>query len=210
MERLAAVAFIFAGTLHVAGAQTTIVVKLYDPAHLEKHILRDAEDEAAYILRSAGLGTVWINCMSPAICPDPPLVSDVFVRLAPNSVFPKENTSPATALGRAVTGFGRSADYVEVFCAPIQKLAKETETASTADLIGAVMAHEIGHLFLGPQHTRYGLMSACWSLHELALIARRKLKFNEVEKAELKRQILARGALQRKEVAPELSRLVKR
>lgn len=194
MERLAAVVFIWGGILRIAAAQTTLTVRIYNPAQLERKTITNARDEANYILSSAGLKIVWINCMTSAICVDPPAISDVVVRLAPDSVFPKKNTPHGIPLGRAVTGQGRLSDYVEVFYAPIQKFARDTEAASTADVIGAVIAHEIGHLLLGPQHTRDGLMSACWSPYDLALLARHKLKFNQIERAELKRQFLARGA----------------
>lgn len=62
--------------------------------------------------------------------------------------------------------------------------------ASSADVIGAVIAHEVGHLFLGSGHSGSGLMRGCWSPRELALLARRKLIFDQVEKVELKRQYI--------------------
>jgi hypothetical protein len=190
MDRLIAVAFVFAGFLRVAGAQTTLTVRIYNPAHVSPNTLVKVRDEAAYILRSAGIRTAWVTCTYPGECPKPASVLDVVVRLAPDTVFPKKDTPDRRILGRAVTGHGKVADYVEVYNAPIQKLVAETEIASGADVIGAVIAHEVGHLFLGSRHSRSGLMSACWSPRELALLARRKLKFDQFEKIELKRQFV--------------------
>lgn len=190
MERWTAVAFVFAGFLGVAGAQTTLTVRIYNPAHVSPNTLVKVRDEAAYILRSAGIRTAWVTCTNPGECPKPASVLDVVVRLAPDSVFPKQDTAHRRILGRAVTGYGKVADYVEVYYAPIRKLVSETQMASSADVIGAVIAHEVGHLFLGSGHSGSGLMRGCWSPRELALLARRKLIFDQVEKVELKRQYI--------------------
>lgn len=194
MERWTAVAFIFAGFLRVAGAQTTLTVRIYNSAHLNVNTVYKAREEAAYIVDSAGFRTVWVTCTGPGDCPDPPSTSDVVVRLAPDSVFPKKDTAYGAILGRSVMGHGRQPDYVEVFCAAIQKLVTDLAVASTGEVIGAVIAHEVGHLYLGPRHSLSGLMNARWGPQELSLLERRKLKFNRFEKAKLKRELVLRGA----------------
>jgi hypothetical protein len=199
MERWIAVAFVFAGFLRVAGAQTTLTIRIYNPAHLRLDALAKAQDEASYILGSAGVRTTWVTCISPGKCPKPATVWDVVVRLAPDSVFPEKDTTHPWILGRSVAGDGKSADYIEVYRAPIQKLVSQTKIASTDEVIGAVIAHEVGHLFLGSRHSRSGLMAACWGPQELELLVRCRLKFDQFEKVKVKRQFGLYQALQQQE-----------
>jgi hypothetical protein len=58
----------------------------------------------------------------------------------------------------------------------IETLAADGD-ASLSDILGHAMAHEIGHLLLGPGHSQVGIMQAEWTREDLARAARNELSF---------------------------------
>ena len=64
-----------------------------------------------------------------------------------------------------------------------------------ADLLGSVMAHEVGHLLLGRNsHSSYGLMNGDWTRAELQKIGEGALVFVGAEKKKVRRGAEARLA----------------
>ncbi len=49
------------------------------------------------------------------------------------------------------------------------------------ELLGYVMAHEIGHLLLGIHHSNGGIMTECWTLRQIGMMRRRMLLFDKSE-----------------------------
>jgi len=58
----------------------------------------------------------------------------------------------------------------------IETLAADGD-ASLPDILGHAMAHEIGHLLLGPSHSPAGIMRAEWTRKDLESAARNELSF---------------------------------
>jgi hypothetical protein len=61
-------------------------------------------------------------------------------------------------------------------------------------VLGLVMAHEIGHLLLGPGHVPDGVMRSAWSRREMEAVRRRWLTFNQREAPRIRRELQARAA----------------
>jgi hypothetical protein len=60
---------------------------------------------------------------------------------------------------------------------------------------GHVVAHEIGHLLLGPgSHSTSGIMQCSWHLKQLAIIARGLMTFTPGEAGRMRANIRARMA----------------
>ncbi len=55
-----------------------------------------------------------------------------------------------------------------------------------AELLGAAIAHEVGHLLLGPAHTTSGVMTAHFRSHEVAMVGRGELLFDSAQAARLR------------------------
>ena len=70
----------------------------------------------------------------------------------------------------------------------VQNLAK-WQQADPGALLGCVIAHEIGHLLLGPGHTKDGVMRSGWNAHELKALRQRWLRFNQEESARIRYQL---------------------
>src|SRR5205823_5273650 len=68
-------------------------------------------------------------------------------------------------------------NYVDIFLDQITKFHQEFGTKES-NLLGAVSAHELGHLLLGLHaHSPWGVMSPRWGASHLRLIAMCNLSF---------------------------------
>lgn len=144
-----------------SGPAIRVRVDNYTPA--PPAVLGGAEREAARILGAAGLRTVWINCRgvdSPALSEDPcqqPLeTTDILLRVVSESTHNK--------LQDRVFGFSVQPVLATVYYEYPVRLAKRDDAVFELPVIlGCVMAHEIGHLLLGPNsHSGSGIMQPNW------------------------------------------------
>jgi len=122
-----------------------------------------AEREAARILGAAGLRTIWLICRevdSLALLQDPcqqPLeTTDIVLRVVSEPTQNKFND--------AVFGFSVQPVLATVYYEYPVRLAKKDDAVFELPVIlGCVMAHEIGHLLLGPNsHSGSGIMQPSW------------------------------------------------
>jgi len=71
----------------------------------------------------------------------------------------------------------------------VRSIALEVPT-SDSNLLGFVMAHEIGHLMLPRgSHTRSGLMKSDWDVRDLARVDLQKLQFSELQAEQIRSTI---------------------
>jgi len=141
--------------------QPSISVHVYNYAQFSYTLLREAEDEAAGIFHAAGVEIAWTNC-NPAIT-DLPNVSrcaqfldpvDLRVRLLPDI-----GTPPGSRRRPMGTAIGNLAS---VSLCRVRDDATESRVMPQV-VLGPVLAHEIGHLLLGPGgHSARGIMRPCW------------------------------------------------
>ena len=61
-----------------------------------------------------------------------------------------------------------------------------TKQIELTPLLGYVIAHELGHLLLGPGHAPNGVMRAVWSPMDLGAIRRGCLRFGPAEAARMR------------------------
>ena len=136
----------------------TIVVRDY--AGLPATVLEEAEAVAAAIYHQIGIDLRWLHSRDlpfslgagrPDSCR-----SSVVLDLIPLAL--ERQTQPAfNALGSAVP----SASFARVFVARVDALVASRRTHDRAQLLGHVVAHEVGHLLLGRNtHALAGLMAA--------------------------------------------------
>ena len=65
-----------------------------------------------------------------------------------------------------------------IYYREICRLAELNPPVSSSELLGYVIAHEIGHLLLGPQHQDGSVMKSHWRAADVEMIRRRELHFN--------------------------------
>ena len=81
--------------------------------------------------------------------------------------------------------------YTDVFYERAAKL-QSAWNVNLSDTLGAVMAHEIGHLLLGSNsHTPAGIMRARWEGQELNRMARGNLLFTESQSDQMRAKLSA-------------------
>jgi hypothetical protein len=149
----------------VAAAQDRHQVQIlfYDDARVQQSILEAGKSEAGRIFRLAGIRLAWVNCYSRLSdserehCRLLPGMSQFVLR-----VIPKGKASSDLVFGEAFLGESGTGKYADIFFDRIEA-AHDKYRTSVPRLLGAVAAHELGHLFLGFQaHSWIGIMTPVW------------------------------------------------
>lgn len=145
-----------------------LFVGVYNDAAIPKATLLAAEDKTSTIYRRAGVELHWLN--SPA------LRYELAVRIISKSRNLANDIFGVAFLDS--TGFGRQAD---IFYGNITELSAAW-SQNEVELLGCVMAHEIGHLLLGSNsHSPTGIMRLHWDDQQLHLASLGQLAFDREE-----------------------------
>ena len=113
-----------------------------------------AQTEAAF--RSAEVRIEWKGCNE-----DPAATPWFTLRLRNDEPPKMAGTSSLNAMGRAFVTESGEGYLADAYFKAIRELASQHQ-ADAGDLLGYVMAHELGHLLLGPGHVPGGVMRANW------------------------------------------------
>ena len=185
------------------GQETEITVIVYNTVHVPQPMLSVAEREAASIFRKVDIAIVWVDC--PSAFPEAGRICHN--ALSPRAfvirIVPRTTRSTDAVFGEAFlpeSGVGKSAD---LFFDRVESV-KYDSNVNPARLLGAVAAHELGHLLLGTHaHTPFGIMAPRWQGNELRLIGMGVLGFNSDQAARMRSRILD---LHEPQEMPELAR----
>jgi hypothetical protein len=142
-----------------------------DSAGLPQPILARAEQNAARILGAAGVKLRWYDCARPgapggvtAACREPIAPSDLWVRLLPQNRHEYRVRSgigvPYQILGHALCNANNTGTYINIYWKSLLMQARGDQERSVY-LLGYALAHEIGHILLGPHTT--GIMASDWA-----------------------------------------------
>ena len=182
---------IFAGML--ASAQTDvhntvgITILVYNDGKLPPSQLSAAERQASFIFRRAGVVVEWLTCL------DASGEAAACRHLSPGaqfvlSIVHEERVSNDIVFGAAFLS-NDGGKYCDIFMDRIERLHHETGV-EISDLLGAVMAHEIGHLLLGSHsHSPFGIMTARWQKETLDCVSMGWLFFNSDQASRMRRRI---------------------
>jgi len=160
-----------------------ITVRVYNYAGVSRGTLARAEEEASTIFREAGIETRWQDCPTShaeeeafPTCAQLLGPAGVDVRILPRSMAARLR-SPRERLGLALPSQGGFASSAWVFFHRVEELAK-SRIASPSQVLACALAHEIGHLLLGPnQHSSVGIMRAHLGRDELKRASQGQLLF---------------------------------
>jgi hypothetical protein len=162
----------------VAGetGNSQVIVFVYNQAQVSTPLLRDAETESSRVFRQASVEVSWVNCPA-SVGEEPgcaePTTGPLFLRIVPRALRLTDSAFGAAFLDP--DGVGR---YADVFFESLARLPLKNSHVSRAQLLGDVMAHELGHLLLGTGgHSTVGIMQPKWSSQEVSAISMGKLLF---------------------------------
>ena len=176
----------------VAAAQDwhEVQILFYDDARVQRSVLEAGELEAGRIFRLAGIRLAWVNCYSKLSdserehCRLVPGMSQFVLR-----VIPKGKASSDLVFGQAFLGESGTGKYADIFFDRIQAARDEYGT-SVPRLLGAVAAHELGHLLLGFQaHSWTGIMTPVWESECLRRMSMGNLLFTPDQAARMQSRL---------------------
>jgi hypothetical protein len=171
-----------------------ITVRVVDFAAMPGRTLPQAENVAARILSKAGVDIHWLDCsvadVEPSGCSQTPGLADLFLRIVIS--IPHQMSGDALGIA-ALDAVGGTGQYATVYYGRGENVA-ETSQADAFPILGAAMAHEIGHLLLGARHSPKGVMCGHWHWEELQRLSKGALLFTLEQGEDLRAEINRRMA----------------
>ena len=150
---------------------TQVRVLVWNHAQAPRSVVKRAGSEAVRIFREAGIELKWVNCSGGGTAAECRVISDSKQLVL--QIVPGGKTSSDLVCGVAFLGEDGRGKYADIFYPRIIERARREDGIDAADLLGAVAAHEIGHLLLGSHaHSWTGIMASLWrkeSLRELKM-----------------------------------------
>lgn len=173
----------------LAGAQSEagITVMVLDSARVPSAVLKKAENEAGRIFRNSEVRIRWVNCLKKGEkedCHHTPGANEFMLHIVPDG-----KTQSDLVFGEAFIGEDGTGKYADIFFKRVLG-ASETPELNTAQLLGAVTAHELGHLLLGSRsHSFTGIMEPVWKKECLLRIWMGSLLFTREQAQAMQRRV---------------------
>jgi hypothetical protein len=187
-----------------------MTVRIYNYAGVKSGTLRRAEEEGTRIFRKAGVEVAWLACdvsHSPEgqlpSCETPVGAVVVNMRLLSPSMAGKYSSIQGE-MGFAVVSAraGRASD-AGVFSRRVEDIAAY-EIAFPSQILGCAMAHEIGHLLLGPgHHSLTGVMHGNWDRQSLEDASRGQLFFTRDQAQLIRNEVQTRMEMAQESVTDQ-------
>jgi hypothetical protein len=192
------------------GSEASFTVQIYNYAGVDPRTLREAENVGAGIFRNAGEKTDWLDSAEAGHfalhrSADLPLTS--LLRFQVRILSPEMAAHldlNGSEMGLA-SGKGLDRLIVYICYSRIPELAKRqltakthgtiTRNATSGQILGAMIAHELGHLMLNlASHSETGIMRGNWDLKDLGDIADGVLCFTPQQSERIQTDIARRAA----------------
>jgi len=169
-------------------ASERLTVSVCTRGRLDAKTAMGAEAAAASLFRSIDIEIVWAKCEIGLEGDDAAQQHWFTVRLRDGRPFITPDPRALDTLGEAFLSFENAGYIADVYYEAVENLAT-TKQVEPKTLLGYVMAHELGHLLLGPAHTVTGVMRRAWDRRDLEMIRQGSLKFSPAEGLRM-RQVL--------------------
>jgi len=167
-----------------------IAVRVLNRARVPAGTAVEAERTAADIFRQAGVEIGWVDCEASDACRSEPGPLEFWLHLL--------DTQPAAlsadALGYTLLTHAprNEGSYAAVSWPPVRHLA-DAMVIGPGPVLGAAIAHELGHLLLDSHaHSHDGVMAERLRPAELIRAARGELRFDDQQAEAIRRQIRRR------------------
>ncbi len=171
-------------------ARPGVTIRLLNPAGVPAKTLLKAERVAADILAGAGVGITWVECPCvPELGPH-----DFWLHLLKDR--PQRMDRDATGFTVLMPKRYQAVSYAGVVWPAVEEAAAGLES-EVSDMLGATVAHEIGHLLLGSKaHSRSGIMRSSFQRAEMRMAASGELRFTPEQARRMRAAIMLKGMSQ--------------
>jgi len=175
---------------------------VFNYAHVSVRTLSSAEREANHILSAAGLQVIWLDCLeesqalqSRALCemgwgPELPALR-LLAGKAPKQFQDLE-------FGFATVPVVATIRYENI----VSRSLRDNSPSEESALLGCVIAHELGHLFLEKDtHSLVGIMQSHWGRDQIQQAQTGNLRFTPEQVVRLRERVQRLVDLQQEMVA---------
>lgn len=179
-----------------AAEHLSMTIRVLDQANLSASTIHKMEKYVENRFASVDIDVKWVECASNmAGCKSLRGPNEFWLRIL--------GETPAEA-GTEQLGFtqpgdpgGRGIQCVNVIYPMVQNLTQH-RNVDAHDILGAAVAHEIGHLYLGSNeqaHSRTGVMCGFWSQREIELASTGELNFSREQGTRIRAAMNAAGGI---------------
>jgi len=148
-----------------------IDVALCNQDGLSESVMSTAKAETEVVFRPVQVQIVWHGCENS-------LTSAFVIRLWKDRVPRTVGPASLDVMGKAFVAGPNGGTVADIYLPAIRATA-EQHAADPGEVMGLVVAHELGHLLLGPGHTPDGVMQAVWGQKQIDAVRQRRLHFNK-------------------------------
>jgi hypothetical protein len=163
-------------------------VAICDGTHLPRYVIDEAEREVSFVFQAAEIDVLWLECEEAAGTTRTDGLPKFIVRLRKDWVPKYAGELSLHAMGRAFVS-GRGEGYLaDVYYPAVREFAQSWQ-AKESWLVGYTIAHELGHLLLGPGHRAHGIMRTGWSTPEIQALSQRFLGFEKIDRVRMREKL---------------------
>lgn len=174
-----------------AAASQSMSVAVCNLGHLPVIAIAQAEEEVRYVFSTIGIQVRWLDCQESA---DSRHIDPRFtIRLRRDGQFVQAEPAALAWMGRAFVSADSTGSLADAYYDSIREFAVAHPIADTGQVLGYVIAHELGHLLLGPGHAPSGIMRAAWNTTQMRALRERGLRFTKAEQSAIRSQLRRLG-----------------
>lgn len=176
----------------------TVRVQVYNYAETPAKELVMAQRVATKIFLHAGIEVTWETCAGPGVaeqaCQGPLDSTILFLRLLPRKMAESVAGNSERFGFAQPTQNGAAGVHAFVLYFRVKELAVR-RMIFQPELLGSVMAHEIGHLLLGTNsHSSHGIMRSHWNSPQFKQAHLKNLYFTSKQAARARAEVAKRRA----------------
>jgi hypothetical protein len=161
--------------LKAAGRQ--INVAICNLGGLNQQLVSHAKAETDLVYGLIGVQIVWRACDTFAASISQARSPWFVIRLWNDKRTTSVGPASLDVMGEAFVDGPDEGTMADAYFQAIRATA-ELHNADAGVLLGYVVAHELGHLLLGPGHTPGGVMQRAWGQEQIEALRQRRLRFS--------------------------------
>jgi hypothetical protein len=171
----------------VSAPRPAMTIRILDQADLPANKIKAMERYVENTLGFIAVDVNWVDCSANrTACQTQRRPNEFWLRIL--AQMPPKVNGGIDLLGFTQHGDTDGIQCVNIFYPMVEKLS-ERERTDSHQVLGAAVAHEIGHLYLGTNgqaHSPAGVMSGAWSHREFELAGIGELNFTPEQGARIR------------------------